>query len=220
MILLHDSPPLLAEELMDVEGLWVVLALRSDDGDSLPLLVLGLEPLARMVRMAGAPKLMRRVKGVVGAVRLMPSSSSIAFSSIESELVDMLDRRALNDAVGELARPRVEIETRRPRSLVIAVEMGPGMFVGACEMELLRNMLARPPMEPRRGRASPALLLLLSDMMEIEARDTCRLGGVASFRATPGDADKCTALWKCAEPQGSKPGSTETKSFVEWVEVV
>lgn len=55
----------------------------------------GLEPPGvRMLRMAWAPKLIRRTKGVVGAVRDMASSSSTAFSSMESELlVEMLPRR-------------------------------------------------------------------------------------------------------------------------------
>ncbi len=120
-------------------------------GDGLPLLALGLVPLPRMLRIAWAPKLMRRVKGVVGAVRQLPSSSSTAFSSIESELVDMLDRRALNEAVGGFPRPRVEMESRRPLSLPMAVEMGPGKTGGPCETELLRNMLVKPvPIEPRR----------------------------------------------------------------------
>lgn len=64
-----------------------------------------------------APKLMRRTKGVLGAV-LGPkdmSSSSMAFSSMESELVDMLPRRT-NDAVfvGEVPdKPMVVTERRR-----------------------------------------------------------------------------------------------------------
>ena len=41
--------------------------------------------------MAEPPKLMRRVKGVTGAVRGPKSSSSTALSSIESELLELLD---------------------------------------------------------------------------------------------------------------------------------
>jgi hypothetical protein len=109
----------------------------------------------------------RRVKGVAGAVRLRPaSSSSTAVSSIESELlVDMLERRMLNDALGELPRPIVEMESLRPLSVLIAVEIGPGNG-GGWEMELLRNMLARPLTEPRLWRAaSLGLLLPLSEDM-------------------------------------------------------
>ncbi len=63
-------------------------------------------------------------------------------------LVDMLERRMLNDALGELPRPIVEMESLRPLSVLIAVEIGPGNG-GGWEMELLRNMLARPLAEPR-----------------------------------------------------------------------
>jgi hypothetical protein len=68
--------------------------------------------------MAEVPKLMRRTKGVFGAVLATPgiSSSSIAFSSIESELVEMLPRRILKVAglVGEVPeRPMVVTDSRR-----------------------------------------------------------------------------------------------------------
>jgi hypothetical protein len=72
--------------------------------------------------MFGAPKLMRRVNGVVGTVRLPGSisSSSTAFSSIESELlelVDMLPRRKPPKAlalVGDAAEmPRVVMDSLR-----------------------------------------------------------------------------------------------------------
>lgn len=77
----------------------------------------GLVP-PRTPRMAWlAPKLRRRVNGVVGAVRAMSTSSSTAFSSIESELVDRLARRrkeAEAAAVGEVPeRPRVVMESLR-----------------------------------------------------------------------------------------------------------
>jgi hypothetical protein len=69
----------------------------------------------RIPRMAWlAPMLIRRVKGVVGAVRAK-SSSSTAFSSIESELVDRLARRRNDaDAVGDVPdRPSVVIDSLR-----------------------------------------------------------------------------------------------------------
>ena len=61
---------------------------------------------------------MRRTKGVLGAVRAPPpgmSSSSIALSSMESELVDMLPLRTKADVlVGEVPeRPMVVTESRR-----------------------------------------------------------------------------------------------------------
>jgi hypothetical protein len=63
---------------------------------------------------------MRRAKGVVGTLRTAgPSSSSIAFSSIESEpAVETLPRRPPNVngvlCVGEVPdKPRVEIDIRR-----------------------------------------------------------------------------------------------------------
>lgn len=72
--------------------------------------------------MLEVPKLIRRTKGVVGAVLADPknaSSSSMAFSSIESELfelVDMLPRRMKEEEVlvGEVPeRPSVVTERRR-----------------------------------------------------------------------------------------------------------
>lgn len=103
-----------------------------------------------------APKLMRRVKGVVGAVRAR-SSSSTALSSIESELVDMLARRMKEvDAEGEVPdRPRVVMESLRRWSFRAAVARGPGKTATpfcACEMELLRKRLERAAelTDPRR----------------------------------------------------------------------
>jgi hypothetical protein len=70
--------------------------------------------------MAEPPKLMRRVKGVVGAVLALDatSSSSMALSSIESEfeLVDMLLRRRPNDGGwfgAEPESPSVVTDSRR-----------------------------------------------------------------------------------------------------------
>lgn len=62
---------------------------------------------------------MRRTNGVVGLLRAGPSSSSIAFSSMESDpAVEMLDRRPPKGKgeiwEGEVPdRPRVEIDIRR-----------------------------------------------------------------------------------------------------------
>lgn len=68
--------------------------------------------------MAAVPKLIRRTKGVFGAVlaEAGTSSSSIAFSSMESELVDMLPRRILKvgGLVGDVPeRPMVVTDKRR-----------------------------------------------------------------------------------------------------------
>jgi hypothetical protein len=86
-----------------------------------------------MLRMLEVPKLIRRTKGVVGAVLADPknaSSSSMAFSSIESELfelVDMLPRRMKEELlVGEVPeRPRVVTERRR-RPVSTGPEAWPG----------------------------------------------------------------------------------------------
>lgn len=74
-----------------------------------------------MLRMLEVPKLIRRTKGVLGTVLEYMSSSSIALSSIESELlelVDMLPRRMKDVFVGEVPeRPRVVTDRRlRPLS--------------------------------------------------------------------------------------------------------
>ena len=90
-----------------------MVLLRRIGGEGLPLPP-GLVP-PRMPRIAcAAPKLMRRAKGVVGAVRAK-SSSSTAFSSIESELVDMLARRRKEaEGVGEVPEsPSVVMESLR-----------------------------------------------------------------------------------------------------------
>ena len=94
----------------------------------------GLPPPTLALRRACAPKDMRRVKGVVGLLRPEASSSSIAFSSMESELaVETLPRRAVavkpkgDTWLGEVPdRPSVEIDMRRRWSLAAAFVMGPG----------------------------------------------------------------------------------------------
>ena len=84
---------------------------------ALPVLP-GLAPPPRAPLRACAPKDMRRVKGVVGALRPGPSSSSIALSSRASEpAVETLPRRAPKGNgeawVGDPDNPSVEIDMRR-----------------------------------------------------------------------------------------------------------
>lgn len=108
----------------------------------------GLVPAGvRMERIALAPKLMRRTKGVVGAVREENSSSSIAFSSIESEpFVEMLPRRMLPTPMAPVAeagpgppeRPRVVTERRRRGSRAAAIGELPWLPGGPAEVELVR----------------------------------------------------------------------------------
>ena len=91
----------------------------SEDGGEVEVLPLPGLPPGRYPLMADVPKLMRRVKGVLGAVLALPdamSSSSMALSSIESELVDMLSRRMPKAAglVGEVPdKPIVLTDSRR-----------------------------------------------------------------------------------------------------------
>lgn len=123
----------------------------------------------RAPRMAWvAPKLIRRVKGVTGGAR-PPSSSSTAFSSIESELVERLPRRRRADGVvGDVPeRPSVVTESRRRGSLTAVEARGVGKGAAeGCETELLRKRLVKAleVMDPRRCRAmSFALLFPLSE---------------------------------------------------------
>jgi hypothetical protein len=153
-----------------------------------------------MPRMAcAAPMLMRRVKGVVGAVRA--SSSSTAFSSIESEFVDKLALR-MNEAealFGDVPdRPRVVMESLRRCSLMAAVESEPGKgATGFCELLRKRLVRAAEVTDPRRcGRAIslgevlleiPAPLVLSEDMMGEKTRRTSwELGGlIGSLNRSP-----------------------------------
>jgi hypothetical protein len=137
------------------------------------------------VRRACAPNDIRRVKGVVGALRPGPSSSSIAFSSKESEpAVETLPRRPPNvngdDCVGDVPdKPSVEIDMRRRWSCAAAVVMGPGKgAVGAPEV-----LLERPKMLlnvwlvklPRRGLGGESVGGLLSLLVDIvRFRFVCR----------------------------------------------
>lgn len=138
-ILLHDDGLLLGGV-----GGWPRAALpRRLGGEGLPLVEPGLLPPVRRLNMAWAPKLMRLVNGVFGAVRAPPmSSSSTAFSSIESGLllVDTLDRRKPKGGglVGDVPdRPKVEMDRRRRWSFMAAVVMGPGKTWVLAEAELL-----------------------------------------------------------------------------------
>lgn len=128
--------------------------------------------------MAWAPKLMRRAKGVVGAVRALdgPSSSSIAFSSTESELlVDKLARRRPNGVwvVGdEPDNPKVEIESRLRWSVIAAVVIALGKTAVPVDVELLlwkRLVRAAEVTEPRRGRCISAGGCLLELSFDIVA---------------------------------------------------
>lgn len=146
-------------------------------GAGLPLLDPGLVPPGvRRVRIACAPKLIRRVKGVVGAVREVVSSSSIAFSSIESELlVEMLPLRRVKGAAvagDDPERPRVEMESRRRWSFIAAVVTAPGKTVVPAVVELLlwkRFVKAADVTEPRRLRDTSAGGLLLELSLDIVA---------------------------------------------------
>jgi len=137
---------------------------READGAALPFDPgLPPPPLPRRVRMAWAPKLIRRVNGVVGAVRPPlpgPSSSSMAFSSMESELVDMLPRRNADMAevlVGEVPdNPRVETESLRRWAsvLVFMVAEGKTGVPATVLPRWRREAMATWVMEARRSRGT------------------------------------------------------------------
>lgn len=131
--------------------------------------------------MAWAPKLMRREKGVVGTVRAdIGSSSSTAFSSMESELlVEMLPLRRLNGVVafGEvpvlLDSPRVDMERRRRWSL-IAVGKG---VAAAVDPFLWKRLVSGLLTELRRGRdmsAEGGFVELSLDMLRDVDQDLAR----------------------------------------------
>jgi hypothetical protein len=130
------------------------------------------------VRRACAPNDIRRVKGVVGALRPGPSSSSIAFSSIESEpAVETLPRRPPNvngaDCVGDVPdKPSVERDMRRRWSCAAAVVIGPGKgAVGAPDVllerpkMLLNVWLVKLPRRGLGGESVGGLLSLLADIV-------------------------------------------------------
>lgn len=132
------------------------------------------------VRRACAPKEMRRVKGVVGALRPGPSSSSMALSSRYSEpAVETLPRRVPKGNgvcwVGDVPKPNVVIDIRRRWSCAAAVIIGPGKGAGGAPEVLfdLPNMLPKvcEVNEPRRLRAEGSVggdEVLSLDMMTIE----------------------------------------------------
>ena len=140
----------------------------------------GLVP-ARMPRMAWeAPMLILRAKGVPGVVpfRSRMSSSSTAFSSIESELVDRLARRrkaADAAVVGDVPdSPSVVMESLRRWSFMAADDSGPGKGVtGAWPIELFRKRLDTAEVtDPRRwlramslGAEEVLLVVVLSEDM-------------------------------------------------------
>lgn len=110
----------------------------------------------RAPRMAwAAPRLMRRVKGETGMARGPLSSSSMAFSSIESEFVERLARRRSADGVvGEVPdKPMVVTESLRRCSFMVTDAMGVGKAVaGAWATELFLKRVEKAPeeREPRR----------------------------------------------------------------------
>jgi hypothetical protein len=92
------------------------------------------------------------------------SSSSMAFSSIESEFVDRLPRRKRAEVVGEVPEsPSVVTESLRRWSLAAEEASGVGKGTDAgCETELLRKRLVKAleVIEPRRCRAMSFALVV------------------------------------------------------------
>jgi len=114
---------------------------------------------------------MRRVKGVVGAVRAdAGSSSSIAFSSIESELVEILPRRRVKGvltAVGDVPdSPMVDMDRRRRWSLL----MGKAVAVAAVDPFLWNRLVSGLLTELRRWRDMSAGGPLFELSVDIVAR--------------------------------------------------
>lgn len=112
------------------------------------------------------------------------SSSSIAFSSTESALVDMLARRRnAEGVVGEVPeRPSVVTDSLRRGSLEAAEANGVGKGVaGCCEVELfLKKLLkALEVMEPRRWRAMSLELLFEFPLSEDMMKECEKMSGEA-----------------------------------------
>lgn len=153
--MLHVWLPTPAEWSGGVGGLpRTVMLLRRIARDGLPLVPGLLAPRGPALRIAwAAPKLMRRVKGVTGAVRA-PSSSSTAFSSNESEFVDMLARRSKAEGVvGEVPdNPNVVTESLRRGSFIVDVKGVGKTGAGGCEIEPFRKRLVKvlEVTDPRR----------------------------------------------------------------------
>ncbi len=197
----------------------------------------GLVP-PRTFRMAWvAPKLMRREKGVTGGPR-GPSSSSMAFSSIESALVDRLPRRMKAEGVvGEVPeRPSVVTESLRRWSLTAAAARGVGNDVGGCcETELFRKKLVKAleVMEPRRWRAMSFALLAEFPLSEDMVKEGGGLAGGESgkfYIGRVGDTPNAVpaAEWPVAKRErvrqilslGFRGWTRVTESYVVLIEVV
>jgi len=159
-----------------------------------------------------APKLMRRAKGVTGAVRLL-SSSSTAFSSIESEFVDRLARRRRAEAVvGEVPeRPSVVTESLRRWSLT---EAGKGAPEG-CETELLRKRLVKAlwVMDPRRCRAMSFGLAVAFPLSEDMVKKKMRAVGLGRWQVYIGVAGSFSTQCR---PQGGLSQSGSGFGRIEW----
>lgn len=147
----------------------------------------GLPPL-RTGRMVEPPKLIRRTKGVLGTVLEFPkSSSSIAFSSIESELFELVERLprrmlkgwALEGEVPE--RPSVVTERRRR---LPSIETWPGKPEPlGTELPLWKRLVrAAWEMEPRRfARAYISGLLELVLSVDIVKEKPTAADSVGSY---------------------------------------
>jgi hypothetical protein len=112
---------------------------------------------------------MRREKGAAGVVRA--SSSSMAFSSMESELVERLARRRRAEGVvgEEPDRPSVVTESLRRWSFTAVDAKGVGKAVtGGCETELFLKRLAKAldVTDPCRCRAMSLGLVLVLGFSE------------------------------------------------------
>jgi hypothetical protein len=113
--------------------------------------------VAFMLRIARAPKLMRRAKGVVGTLEVGASPSSNGLSSTVPEFeLEMLSPRERKGEVwfGEPDRPTVVRDRRRCWACAAAVVMGPGTLVGPLPPPLAERVPKRstncPAMEERR----------------------------------------------------------------------
>lgn len=139
----------------------------------------GLPGPVRRLRIAWAPKLMRRAKGEVAPV-LEDSSSSMALSSINSELlVEILPLRIPNVAFPELGdvpdSPTVVTDSRRRWSLAAANVTDSRLLPLPAEVELLRWKRLEnvaEVIEPRRSLEGPLvlsfdMLILVNDLVLI-----------------------------------------------------
>jgi hypothetical protein len=130
--------------------------------------------------MACAPKLIRRTNGVVGAV-LAESSSSTAFSSIESDVVvEILPRRRPNGAedCGEVPEsPSVVTDSRLLWSLPAADMTISLVWPLPAEVELLRWKRlenAAEVTEPRRLPFGGGLAALSLDILGVADAKMCK----------------------------------------------